>query len=63
MYLSSVFLQGEQAAKADALVTFGIPAKSPETGYGYIEAGDFAGAAAKVLSFKEKPDEGRQKNM
>ena len=49
-------LQGEQAAKADALVTFGIPAKSPETGYGYIEAGDFAGAEAKVLSFKEKPD-------
>ena len=45
-------LQGEQAVKADALVTFGIPAKSPETGYGYIEAGDFAGAEAKVLSFR-----------
>ena len=39
-----------------SLVTFGIPAKSPETGYGYIEAGEPDGAAFVVESFKEKPD-------
>ena len=41
---------------AGSLVTFGIPAKSPETGYGYIEAGEPDGAAFVVESFKEKPD-------
>ncbi len=35
----------------DNLVTFGITAKYPETGYGYIEAD-----GNQVLSFKEKPD-------
>ena len=34
-----------------SLVTFGITAKHPETGYGYIEAN-----GNNVLSFKEKPD-------
>jgi mannose-1-phosphate guanylyltransferase/mannose-6-phosphate isomerase len=34
------------------LVTFGIKPHSPETGYGYIEAGD----DHRVLSFAEKPD-------
>ncbi|SDP75273.1 mannose-1-phosphate guanylyltransferase/mannose-6-phosphate isomerase [Selenomonas ruminantium] len=46
----------EQAAKAGRLVTFGIPAKRPETGYGYIEAVDSVDVAMKVTSFKEKPD-------
>jgi len=35
------------------LVTFGIKPLTPETGYGYIEAGD----DYRVLSFVEKPDQ------
>ena len=46
----------QQAASAGRLVTFGIPAKRPETGYGYIEVGDTSDTAMKVISFKEKPD-------
>ena len=46
----------EILAKSGKLVTFGIPAKRPETGYGYIEAGDSFGVGSKVKSFKEKPD-------
>jgi mannose-1-phosphate guanylyltransferase/mannose-6-phosphate isomerase len=46
-------------ARAGALVTFGIEAASPETGYGYIEAGDAipdAEGAFAVASFTEKPN-------
>ena len=44
-----------------AIVVFGIPARHPETGYGYVERGrpiaDFEGRAAyEVQSFREKPD-------
>ncbi|MCU0798936.1 MAG: sugar phosphate nucleotidyltransferase [Candidatus Thermoplasmatota archaeon] len=41
----------------DCLVTFGIPARRPETGYGYIEQGKevFKGVH-RAASFKEKPD-------
>lgn len=39
-------------AAAGNLVTFGVRPVSPETGYGYIEAGD----GHRVLSFVEKPD-------
>ena len=47
----------EVAQQGDgSLVTFGIPAKSPETGYGYIEAGASDGKSFVVESFKEKPD-------
>ncbi len=46
----------EDVARDGALVTFGIPAKRPETGYGYIEVGESRGVARKVVSFKEKPD-------
>ena len=45
-----------QVAQAGKLVTFGIPAIKPETGYGYIETGDNFGNAMQVISFKEKPD-------
>ena len=48
----------EQAARTGRLVTLGIPAERPETGYGYIEAGEGVGAVRKVTSFKEKPDLG-----
>lgn len=46
----------EQAAETGKVVTLGIPAKQPETGYGYIEAGKVCGNARLVTSFKEKPD-------
>jgi mannose-1-phosphate guanylyltransferase/mannose-6-phosphate isomerase len=39
------------------VVTFGIKPKHPETGYGYIEAGDKQSPGYEVASFKEKPDE------
>ena len=43
------------AAQEGRLVTFGVPAVRPETGYGYILAeGD--GAVRPVRSFVEKPD-------
>jgi mannose-1-phosphate guanylyltransferase len=44
-------------AAAGALVTFGIVARSPETGYGYIRRGKAAGEGAfHVEAFVEKPD-------
>lgn len=43
-------------AEAGALVTFGIVAKRPETGYGYIRRGASVGEGAfKVAAFVEKP--------
>lgn len=45
------------AARAGHLVTFGITPTAPETGYGYIEAGDpIAGGVHAVRRFVEKPD-------
>ena len=49
------------ARKEPTLITLGIRPASPETGYGYIEAGDRAAKAQehefyKVISFHEKPD-------
>ena len=45
-----------KTAETGKLVSFGIPAKCPETGYGYIETGECVGEAKHVTSFKEKPD-------
>ena len=42
-------------AKDGKLVTFGIVAHAPETGYGYIRRGDGAGPAFPVAQFIEKP--------
>ncbi|WP_336512012.1 mannose-1-phosphate guanylyltransferase/mannose-6-phosphate isomerase [Sphingomonas arenae] len=50
---------GRAAAEAGALVTFGAAARSPETGYGYIEAssdGVSDEGARPVARFVEKPD-------
>ena len=48
------------AAEAGALVTFGIVPQSPETGFGYIQAGADGGQAGggvrEVRRFVEKPD-------
>lgn len=41
----------------EAIVTIGIKPSRPETGYGYVEAGDaFNEHIKKVRAFKEKPD-------
>jgi mannose-1-phosphate guanylyltransferase/mannose-6-phosphate isomerase len=49
------------ALEKEAIVTFGVPPTRPETGYGYIEAGDPIGPGSpfhRVRSFREKPDPG-----
>lgn len=43
-------------AAAGELVTFGIVATAPETGYGYIKRGESHGDAFRVEAFVEKPD-------
>lgn len=52
--------KGAKAAALDRLVTFGVPASRPETGYGYLRAGPALEGAPGVLElaeFIEKPDE------
>ena len=47
-------------ARQGWLVALGIEAKSPETGFGYLQRGDPIGAAGfKVAKFVEKPDRAR----
>jgi len=51
--------EGEALAKAGFLVTFGILPTYPETGYGYIEAGESTGetpTGLHIAKFEEKPD-------
>lgn len=43
-------------AREGWLVAFGIEAKTPETGYGYIRRGDALGAGYRIAQFVEKPD-------
>lgn len=47
--------EASPAAESGALVTFGIVPESPETGFGYIQAGPGTGVR-QVLRFVEKPD-------
>lgn len=50
-------LQAKELAQQDLLVTFGIVATAPETGYGYIKASGMAvGDGFRVEAFVEKPD-------
>ena len=42
-------------AQGGKLVTFGIVAHAPETGYGYIRRGEGEGPAYPVAQFIEKP--------
>ena len=53
-----VVRQGAALADAGAVVTFGITPDSPETGYGYIQAGAGFGdvGALAIARFVEKPD-------
>jgi mannose-1-phosphate guanylyltransferase / mannose-6-phosphate isomerase len=50
--------QGMALAEGGAIVTFGITPDSPETGYGYIQAGEPTGpnGARVIARFVEKPD-------
>jgi len=48
---------GEQAAQSGYLVTFGVKPTAPETGYGYVQAGDsLSDGVLKAVRFVEKPD-------
>jgi len=49
-------IHGARTAREGAIVTFGIIASSPATGYGYIEAASKSGAVIDVVRFVEKPD-------
>ncbi|HVY06747.1 MAG TPA: mannose-1-phosphate guanylyltransferase/mannose-6-phosphate isomerase [Burkholderiales bacterium] len=54
------------AAADDALVTFGIVAREPETGYGYIERGaalERSSGCFRVARFVEKPDAARAREF
>lgn len=57
---AEAFRQSAQRAAAlareDWLVSFGIEATSPETGYGYIRRGEPLGDGYRVRNFVEKPD-------
>jgi mannose-1-phosphate guanylyltransferase/mannose-6-phosphate isomerase len=44
------------SAPHNLLVTFGIVPSGPETGFGYIEAGEQLNGGMKVKAFVEKPD-------
>jgi mannose-1-phosphate guanylyltransferase/mannose-6-phosphate isomerase len=50
--------RADELARQGYLVTFGIPPARPETGFGYIEAGEALETGTRVRSFREKPDRG-----
>jgi mannose-1-phosphate guanylyltransferase len=67
LFLSTLRAAVAMARKQPALVTLGIRPASPETGYGYIEAGEQVDKVQeqkfyKVTSFHEKPDVERAKH-
>jgi mannose-1-phosphate guanylyltransferase/mannose-6-phosphate isomerase len=51
------------AAEAGKLVTFGVVAHQPETGYGYIKRGAGAGPLYPIDRFVEKPDMARARQF
>ena len=52
----SAVAKAVQFSKQGKFVTFGIKPTKPETGFGYIEAGEENAGAYKTKDFKEKPD-------
>ncbi|MBU2085621.1 MAG: mannose-1-phosphate guanyltransferase [Alphaproteobacteria bacterium] len=47
-----------EVAQVGRIVTFGISPSGPETGFGYIKAGEAIGASAFIVdAFREKPDQ------
>ncbi|WP_369024976.1 mannose-1-phosphate guanylyltransferase [Qipengyuania sp. RANM35] len=59
-FIASAIAAAELASD-DWLVSFGIEASAPETGYGYIRRGEQVGGGFAVHSFVEKPDLERAK--
>jgi mannose-1-phosphate guanylyltransferase/mannose-6-phosphate isomerase len=51
------------AAKEGKLVTFGIIARTPETGYGYIRRGESLGTVQRIAQFVEKPNAERAQSF
>jgi mannose-1-phosphate guanylyltransferase/mannose-6-phosphate isomerase len=51
------------AAQAGRLVTFGVVARQPETGYGYIRRSAGEGPVYPIASFVEKPDAARAREF
>ncbi len=60
IFVSQVRLACRVAQETGSLVTFGIPPTRPDTGFGYIEAGEqmkkLGGRVREVKQFREKPD-------
>lgn len=55
---ASAVKQAAELARQNQLVTFGIIPTAPDTGFGYIEAGEKIGAGGlQVLRFVEKPNQ------
>lgn len=54
-FCKTVCLAVEMASQSK-IITFGIKPNKPETGYGYIQAGEPYGSGFIVNSFREKPD-------
>ena len=52
----SALKSAEPLASSGYIVTFGIRPDRPETGYGYIKAGEALEVGFKVIDFVEKPD-------
>jgi mannose-1-phosphate guanylyltransferase / mannose-6-phosphate isomerase len=64
--LHAALRQAAAAAWAGRIVTFGMRPTAPETGYGYIEAGEAladAPGVSAVLRFVEKPDAARARDF
>ena len=60
--LQAALAKAAAAAQAGAIVTFGMQPSAPETGYGYIEAGDAlpgSDGVQRIARFVEKPDAAR----
>ncbi len=55
IFLNNIQQAAELAAQ-DRVVTLGIKPDKPETGNGYIQAGQSFGSGYEVTSFREKPD-------
>jgi mannose-1-phosphate guanylyltransferase/mannose-6-phosphate isomerase len=57
--LNTAVQTAADAARQGFIVTFGVPPRAPETGYGYIRAGEPCGGIAdchRIARFVEKPD-------
>jgi len=59
----AAIVHATQAAEAGHLVAFGIVARSPETGYGYLRRGAGTGPVRPIVRFVEKPDQARAREF